>query len=70
MEGRNERQAGLLFINEAGAQRDGGGNSALSHQREVQDKLSSGWHPAAKITPAGGNFLLVHSSHPEVTICC
>lgn len=46
MEGRNERQASL-FINEAGAQRDGGGNSALSHQREVQDKLSSGWHRAA-----------------------
>lgn len=39
MEGRNERQAVFIFINEAGTQRDRDGNFALSHQREVQDKL-------------------------------
>lgn len=71
MEGRNERQAVFVFINEAGTQRDRGGNSALSHQREVQDKRSSGWQGAAEaVCPAGGNFLLACSSHPEVTICC
>lgn len=43
MEGRNERQAVFIFINEAGTQRDRDGNFALSHQREVQDKLRSGW---------------------------